>query len=174
MNKDKLEEILQTVQDEVGTIQEISEAIVTQYTKDLDDLMRDINRDVVVPVDVPDVVLQRYYMELSNAYYFIAAKCEAVGLYEDISKAKARTKYNEAYGDTQIQATTEGRKMTVAELTVAAEQESLSETLIAQIYSRSFKIIRAKLEAAQTQINTLGKILNSHDIERKMSGVGTV
>lgn len=174
MNKNKLEEILQSVQSQVEGVQEISEAIVAQYTKDLDDLMRDINRDIVVPVDVPDVTLQRYYMELSNAYYFIAAKCEAMGLYEDVSKARARTRYNEVYGDTQTRAAVEGRKMTVAELTVAAEQESLSETLVAQIYSRSFKIIKAKLEAAQTQINTLGKILNSHDIERKMSGVSTV
>jgi hypothetical protein len=174
MDKSRIENLIETTGNSVAIAKEMSDRIVNEYTKDLDELMRDINRDVVVPVDVPDVVLQRYYMELTNAYYFISAKCEAVGLYEDISKSNARIKYNDTYGDTQLQATTEGRKMTVAELTVAAEQGSLDETVVAQIYSRSFKIIKAKLEAAQTQINTLGKILNSHDIERKMSGVGTV
>ena len=113
-------------------------------------------------------------MELTNAYYFIAAKCEAAGLYDDISKSNARMKYNDAYSSNQVRASAEGVKMTVAELTVAAEQESLDETLVSQIYSRSYKIIKTKLEAAQTQISTLGKILNSHDIERKMAGVGTI
>lgn len=174
MNKTKIEEIMTKTESSVAIAKEMSDKVVAQYTADLDEIMRDINRDIVAQNDVPDVVLQRYFMELSNAYYFIAAKCEAAGLYDDISKSNARIKYNDAYSDTQAKALAEGIKMTVAELTVAAEQDSLDETLVSQIYSRSYKIIKTKLEAAQTQISTLGKILNSHDIERKMSGIGTV
>ena len=174
IQKDKLEQILASTEADVNIAKEMSDKIVTQYTQDLDDIMRDINQYIVIQSDVPDGVLQRYFMELTNAYYFIAAKCEAMGLYEDISKSSARIKYNDAYSNNQIQALTEGRKMTVADLTAAAEQDSLDESTVAQIYSRSFKIIKAKLEAAQTQISTLGKVLNSHDIEKRMSGGGTI
>jgi hypothetical protein len=174
IDKTKLETLLDQTNKEVAIAKEMSDKIVSDFTCDLDNIMRDINRYIVSQDDVPDAILQRYFMELSNAYYFIAAKCESAGLYDDISKTNAKVRYNEAYGNNQVQAAAEGRKMTVAELTVAAEQDSLSESLVSQIYSRSYKIIKTKLEAAQTQISTLGKILNSHDIERKMSGVSTV
>lgn len=174
VDKNKLIDLISKVDNDAEIANELSKEIVIKYTQDLDSIMIEINQNIVVQDDIPDVVLQRYLMELSNAYYFIAAKCESSGIWDDIAKANATTKYNDVYSDTQLKASMEGKKMTVADLTAAAQQGSLEENLVSQIYSRSCKAIKAKLAAAQTQIDTLGKILKSHNIERQMSGLGTM
>ena len=150
-------------------VEQMSNDIVKSRTNDLDGLMSDINRDIIQVQD-PDIkVLERYFLELTNALYFINPYCESLGFYEDLSKSGLKMKYNKAYSDNQISNTAKGVKTTVADNQLAAENASMTENIVSLIYSRSFRIIKVKLDAANEMVRTLSKIISSRMSERQLS-----
>ena len=106
---------------------------------------------------------------LTNALYFINPYCESLGFYEDLSKSGLKMKYNKAYSDNQISNTAKGVKTTVADNQLAAENASMTENIVSLIYSRSFRIIKAKLDCANEMIKTLSKILTKRMNEKDYS-----
>lgn len=168
-DRNKVEEIIKSVNDNVEFIKSTSDEIVKQYTNTLDELMKDIADNIIGNDNVPDSILEKYFLELTGAMYFISSNAEFLGLYEDFAKQNAKLKYNQAFSDNQINGVTSGKKPTVDENRVFAENSSMNENLVNSLYSRSFKIVKSKVESAQEMIKTLSKIISKRMNEKDYS-----
>lgn len=162
MDRQKIKELIDNIKDDVEFAMELSDNVVLEITKDLDILMAKIKRDVI-DQDYPSIdIVKQYLEELTNALYFIDTKCIRFGFYEDISKSNAKLKYNKSYTENQIKSKNENIKTTVTDLQLYAEDNSLDETMLSLIYSRSSKIVNAKIDNASEMIRTLSKVLTVH------------
>lgn len=175
-NKEEINKTIKETETTIEEIREISDNLVDSYTKSLDDLMKEINEEIVAKDNPSDTVIEKYFTELTNAIYFIGAKSEFFGFYEDVSKYNMKLKYDEGYSQNIEQGLLDTKKKpTVAENEIAANKYSINETIVNFIYSRSFRIIRTKVEAANEMIKTLSKLLSKHMQEMNLSGynIGT-
>lgn len=170
MNSNIIDNIIKDVESNADYILQITDKTVKSYTQDLDSIMQGVYDNVISVDNAPSSTLEKYFLELSNCVYFVAERAEKVGIYDGVSKATAREAYNSAYMDSQsfIQPSG-GKKPTVAESTAKAETESLHETMVNEIYSRAYRIIKAKIDAAQTMISTISKILSKRMSENQFS-----
>jgi hypothetical protein len=104
--------------------------------------------------------LEHYLLQLTNARYFVNTRVENFSFYEDITKANARLKYNEAYAENQLTSSVQGKKTTNADNQLYAENNSMDEATLNMIYSRSVKIIRGKIDSMDEMIRTLSKLIS--------------
>lgn len=153
----KVNEIVKTTENNVEQFNQIANNLVIAYTNDIDNLMSRINTDVVEN-EASDDVLEKYMLELSNALYFIGTKLEGMGIKDDLSKLAAKEVFNNAYLDAPVDE--KGKKPTVAEITAMAEGESRYETIMNNIYSRAYRQIKYKVDAAYEMLASLRKILS--------------
>jgi hypothetical protein len=93
-------------------------------------------------------------------------KVERLVVFDSISRSKGQETYNMKYLEHQASnmGKTGAKKPTVAESTANAEMEALYDRTVNDIYSRSYKILKNKISAAETMVSTLSKIL-SHRIQ---------
>lgn len=166
---ERVEEVIKETESLVDSIKSMSDTIVSSFTGDLDEIMREVNTYIISSDNVTDEIIEKYFLELTNALYFIGAKCESLGFYEDIAKSSAKVKYNKAYSDNQLFAYKNNVKTTVAENTIFAENNSINETIVSYLYSRSFKIVKSKIELANEMIKTLSKIMTKRINEFELS-----
>ena len=151
-------------------LQTILDNVVNSYTEALDDIMKDIHDNIIVVDDPDDSVIEKYFLTLSNCLYFIGERLEKLGLYEDISEATYKEVYNKSYLDNRYKETSgKGGKYTVAELTALAEEDTKYETAINILYGKAYKIVKYKIEAANTMISTLSKILSKRMQDSQLS-----
>lgn len=148
------------IQENSVLIENIVFDIVTEYTKELDNIMltcRSIfnSKDKVTNEELEDLLTQ-----LPTALYFVNEGQEYVGLREDISKMTRMEKYNEA----RKKATG-----TIADKNTAAELEVMNEDLNRIIYQRAYKMIRSKVEMGQEMINGLKRIFDARMSDRDLS-----
>lgn len=148
-----------------GYFTEVSDSLVHAYTADLDGLMSRIKIDTV-DNEPSDALLERYVLELSNMLYFMGQKLENVGVKEDLSKMAAKEVYNNSYMGNLNR---DGKKPTVAELTTMAEDDSKYETIINNIYSRAYRQIKYKTDAAYEMLSSLRKIISKRMQEYQLS-----
>lgn len=146
---------------------DISDKIVRNYSDDLDRLMARIYEDCV-NVEPSDKTLEAYTMELSNALYFIGARVEGIGIKEDLTKMAAKEAYNDAYlnhmdtGDAK-------KKPTVAELTALSEDDAKYQQVVNSIYTRVYKQLKYKVDAAYEMLNSIRKIISRRMQESQLS-----
>lgn len=164
-----IDTIIKDVEDNVDHIKKLSDDIVKSYVGVLDDLMKDISRDVIDNDNVADSTLEKYFLELTNALYFIGSKSEFLGLYEDLSKSNMKLKYNKAFSENQLKGIASGKKTTVDENRIYGENNSINETIVSSLYSRSFRIIKSKVDSANEMVKTLSKIISKRMNERDYS-----
>lgn len=169
IKNEALKEILDSCENDVNYLVELSNEQVSKYTKDLDDLMKDILNEVVGNENVSDDIIEKYFLELTSALYFISSRCELLGFYEDTSKLRVGTKYNESFVQNQIKAVAENKKTTVKDNEIAAETATVDEKLINIVFARTNKIIKTKVDAANEMVKTLSKILTRHMADRDFS-----
>lgn len=169
INMDEIKNIQKYIESNIDYIKKLSDDIVKSYTGVLDDIMKDIKENIIDSPNVTDSVLESYFLELTNALYFIGSKSEFLGLFEDFSKSNMRIKYNTAYSDSQINGITTGKKATVDDSRNYAEASSMNDALVNALYSRSFKIVKAKVDSAQEMVKTLSKIISKRMNERDYS-----
>ena len=139
--------------------------IVNSYTSSLDELMQAIQTDIVNIDDCPIAIIERYFVEISSAIYFIGSKVEKLGIYDGISKLSLKEKFNNCFIDNSS-LDEKGKKKTAAEITAISEQNSIYENTVNDLYSRAYKIVKAKVDAAQTMCSTLSKVL-SHRMQNE-------
>ena len=123
MDKEHVKELKNGVTDDIDFVSTISNAIVAEQMSELDSLMSEIRDRVVEVDDVPDAIIEKYFLRLTNALYFITAKCESFGFYDDITKANARLKYNEAYSENQTLHSGDAKKPTQSDNQLYAEMK---------------------------------------------------
>lgn len=161
-----VDEVVKSTEENSQYFTNISDSLVLGYTSDLDQLMIKIHVDTVEN-EATDAQLEKYILELSNALYFIGSRLEAMGIKDDLSKLAAKQVYNEAYLDAPVDA--KGKKPTVAELTAIAEDSSRYETIMNNIYSRAYRQIKYKVDAAYEMLASLRKVISKRMQEAQLT-----
>lgn len=159
-------EVVKSTEENSQYFTNISDSLVLGYTSDLDQLMIKIHVDTVEN-EATDAQLEKYILELSNALYFIGSRLESMGIKDDLSKLAAKQVYNEAYLDAPVDA--KGKKPTVAELTAIAEDSSRYETIMNNIYSRAYRQIKYKVDAAYEMLASLRKVISKRMQEAQLT-----
>lgn len=162
----ELDKVIETTENNVTHFTRISDDLVKAYTEDLDNLMQKINEDTVLK-EPTDRELEQYVLELSNMLYFVGSRLESMGIRDDLSKLAAKQVYNNTYLETGN--TVSGKKPTVAELSAIAEDSSRYETIMNNIYSRAYRQIKYKSDAAYEMLSSLRKIISKRMQELQLS-----
>ena len=163
-----VEEKLAAVEEAAQDLCSISDNIVKAYAQELDDLMTDLRRDIIEK-EGTDRELEGYLFELGNLIYFLGSKLETVGLKEDISKLLVKECYNNAYLTNRLKDSEQKNKMTVAELTALAENTSKEDSAVNAIYSKVYKQLKYKIDAAYDMVNSIRKIITRRMQEISLS-----
>lgn len=166
--REKLNSIIATTEDNLSYYISISEKLVKEYTSDFDELMRDLKEDLV-DGDPTDAVIEKYVLELNNMLYFLGDKLEGVGIRDDLSKMASKEVFNNTYLESREKDTERKNKTTVAELTAIAEDASKYEAILNSIYSRVYKQIKLKMDAGYDMVNTLRKVISRRMQEVSLS-----
>ena len=169
-DKEQINTLKTNLEEKSNYFNEVCTAIVTQYAGDLDSLMKWIYQVIIQP-DIPadSDSLEKAFLELSNCVYFTYENLEHVGIFETLSKATYKEVYNDHYISNIEKDGEKRNKKTVAELTAIAESNSQYESILSDIYSAAYSIIKNKISAAQTMIATLSKIMSKRMQESQSS-----
>lgn len=161
----KSKEVLASIKSKVEStsiqVDEIVNGIIQPYCKDLDAYVRFVAnclRDGEKPPTTSE--LEDFCMNLSAYIYFAGGMCEQLGVRDDISKALWREAYNTAR-DTNASGT-------VADKNTQAELQSQHEQLTNVCYSRAYKTMKAKVDAAQELLSSCKKVLSHRMQEEQM------
>jgi hypothetical protein len=133
-------------------ITDIVNEIIEPYCKDLDRyvmFIRDCLKDGETPPTNDE--LDDFCMNLSTLIYFAGGMCEQLGIRDDISKAV----YKEVYNDARS-ALSEG---TIADKDSLAELQAQQEQITSVCYNRAYRIVKAKIDAAQELLASCKKVL---------------
>ena len=169
MDRNKIISLIEATEKDVDFATQLSNAVIAEKTAELDALMREIQENVVNAEIYNIATLEHYLLQLTNARYFINTRIENFGFYEDITKANARLKYNEAYSDNQMNAVVQGKKTTNADNQLYAENNSIDENMLSIIYARSVKIVKGKIDSLDEMIRTLSKLISAQMNESSIS-----
>lgn len=167
---DKVNELMGETQTNVEYFEKITEKVVLSYSGSLDKLMKDIYNDVLMKDQAPLNTLEKYFLELSNCLYYMGDKLEHLGVYDVMSKNAYKEVYNKKYlGLTDIGESK--KKPTVAELTAMAESEAQYEGIVNDVYAKAYKIVKNKVDAATTMLNSISKIISKRMTEMQLNSV---
>ena len=171
LNKEELLTILESTQTDANIAEEVAQKMVKEYTAQLDAVMDNIKKSVMTDYyAVPDSVVENFLIELTGTLYYVVGKCEALGLLDDVAKQAVVMEYNRAFTDNQLRAANEGKKSTVKESEVCAENASISHKIVNNITTRVYKITNAKILAAQSMVSALSKIVTKRMRENSVLG----
>ena len=170
LDKNKINEKIAEVEDNMTYFNSVFEKVVDGYTRSLDEIMAEID-DEIVTKDYPSTdVLEKYLLKLSNCIYFISERAEKLGIYDALTKTAFKETYNNIYLENQSSnvGVVGGKKPTVAESTAIAENGSVYEATINDLYNRVYKTVKAKLDSADTMLSSISKL-----ISRRMNEIQT-
>ena len=159
MSQLELDKVYEILDGNVDYANQVARQTVDSQTKPLDDLMTEVYNNIISVEEPPTEQIEKYFLALSNCLYFLGDKLEKIGLYDDLSKAQAKEKYNRAYMESVITVDPK-KKVTVAEAQTSAENSSTYENMVNTIYARSYKMFKYKIDAAQTMLSSLSKMLS--------------
>jgi hypothetical protein len=152
IDQKSISKIESKVEDHSTVITNIVNEIIEPYCKDLDRyvmFIRDCLKDGETPPTNDE--LDDFCMNLSTLIYFAGGMCEQLGIRDDISKAV----YKEVYNDARS-ALSEG---TIADKDSIAELQAQQEQITSVCYNRAYRIVKAKVDAAQELLASCKKVL---------------
>lgn len=164
LNIDAVKNIRLHIEDNSVTIEKIVHEIITPYCRDLDDyvvFIRDCLKDGNTPPTNSE--LEDFCMNLSTYIYFAGGMCEQLGIRDDISRAVWKEMYNTRRNEFE--------HGTVADKDSRAELESQQEQLTNICYSRSYKILKSKVENAQELLGSCKKVLSHRMQEMELTRI---
>ena len=170
LEDEKLDTLTDSVAANVSYAKNIIDGVVKSYTGELDRIMCMIKTDIVDKQEpAPVEVIEKYFLELSNCLYFIGENAEKLGIYDSISKSVAKETFNNYYMDDTIATDEKGKKRTVAELTALAENASVYEQTVSDIYNKAYKTVKVKVSSAENMCSALSKIISRRMTELQLS-----
>ena len=157
-----MNDIQKRVEDNSEKLDKVVNGIIEPYCKDLDDYVSFI-RTCLNNGETPATTqeLEDFCMNLSTYIYFASGMTEYLGIRDDIAKAIYKEMYN-----TQRDSIDKG---TVADKNSLAELASQEEALISAAYTRSYKIMKNKVENAQELLGSCKKVLSHRITEEEMT-----
>ena len=162
MDKHEITETRNTVESNSQQIDEIVNSIIKPYCKDLDKyvgFIRDCLKDGENPPTTAE--LEDFCMNLSTFIYFAGGMCEQLGIRDDISKAVYKEMYHTSRASLD--------KGTVADKDSLAELNSQHEFIVSAAYTRAYKTMKAKLDAAQELLSSCKKVLSHRMQEEQLT-----
>jgi hypothetical protein len=150
------------VEDHSEVLSNIVNEIIEPYCKDLDRyvlFIKECLKDGETPPTNDE--LDDFCMNLSTLIYFAGGMCEQLGIRDDISKAVYREVYNDARS-----ALSEG---TIADKDSIAELQSQQEQITSVCYNRAYRIVKAKVDAAQELLASCKKVLTRRTQEWELT-----
>lgn len=165
IDESKVKELEQKIDENVEYFTKLIDDIVTENTQGMDRILGEIH-DNIIRVDNPATeVIEKYFLELTNCIYFMQERVEKLNIYDSLSKISYKEAYNNYYMNPQI----DKQKPTVAELTSYAESSTIYEQSLNEMYNKAYRIIKSKVDAAQTMIQTLSKVLSKRINDTQLS-----
>lgn len=150
------------VEDNSKQIDEIVSNIIQPYCDSLDryvEFIADCLKDGTNPVT--NAELEDFCMNLSTYIYFAGGSVEQLGIKDDISKALYKEMYNTSRANID--------KGTVADKDSLAELNSQHEQLVNICFTRAYKTMKAKVDAAQELLSSCKKVLSHRMQEMELT-----
>lgn len=169
MEKIKYDELLKEIKIDYDYYTQVINEIMKTYTESLDTIMEQLQLELNQQEQLPDQSLEKYLLELNSALYFLSSKVEMVGIKDDISKLIQKEAFNNSYLDNREKDSDRKNKLTVAELTAIAEEDSKSHSIINSIYNRVYKQIKNKIDAAYDMLDSLRKLISKRMQEVRLN-----
>ncbi len=160
------QELLDKIEANSSEIEKTVSDITSVYSDELDEYVRWVRqllRESDSAGPITDTELDDIVMNLSTIIYFTSTGCEQLGIREDIS----RSAYKEAYNTARSMLSAG----TVADKNAEAEIQTLQERIVEIIFSRSYKILKAKVENAQELLASAKKIISRRVSEYELSRI---
>lgn len=164
-NTEEIKNICNRVDLNSAQIEEIVNAIIEPYCKDLDryvDFIKGILQDGEHPATAQE--LDDFCMNLSVYIYYASGMQEQLGIKDDIAKAVYKEMYHSARDSVD--------KGTVADKDSLAELASQQEYLTSVCYKRAYSIVKAKVSAAQEILSSVKKIISRRMSEQELTRIG--
>ena len=164
INKDKLKQVQNTVENHSDNLMEIVNGVIEPYCKDLDryiQFIRDCLKDGENPPTNDE--LDDFCMNLSTLIYFAGGMCEQLGIKDDISKSV----YKEVYHSNRS-GLSDG---TVADKDSLAELASQTEQITNICYNRAYRIMKSKVENAQELLGSVKKVITRRCQEYELTHI---
>lgn len=165
IEQERVSELETRVESNSRQLDEIVNGIIQPYCKDLDKyvlFIKDCLKDGENPPTTNE--LEDFCMNLSTYIYFAGGMCEYLGIRDDIAKAIYKEMYN-----TSRNSLTKG---TVADKDSIAALHSQEEAIISAAYTRSYKIMKSKVENAQELLQSCKKVLSRRMQEFELTQIG--
>ena len=144
-------------------IEKIVQEVVNKYTDDLDEYMTKIKNVLEDSSDeLTSQDLNQILIRLVSYSYFLGTKLEIAGIRADVSEAVRVEKYNETYLNAS--------NGTVAYKQSKAEESAKEEKVVALVYSRVYKILKAKCSSCEKLAEAIKKVISVRIAEM---GLGT-
>ena len=171
LDKNKIDKILSETNENMEYFNEVFDRVVDSYTRSLDEIMAEIHDNIVMK-DYPSTdILEKYLLKLSNCIYFISERAEKLGVYDALTKSAFKETYNNIYLENQSSnvGVVGAKKPTVAESTAIAENGSVYEATINDLYNRVYKTVKSKLDSANTMLSSISKLISRRMTEMQMN-----
>lgn len=166
---ESINDAVKTVDDMQTQFSNLFDLIITEYTNDIDKVLKDINDNLIVNKICPSSDdIEMYMLKLNNEIYKLSDNVERIGIYDSVSKAIYKDCYNQIYLNNQVKDSEKKNKTTVAELTALSEQGTVYESLVNDVYNKVYKTMKIKLDAAQSMLATLSKLLSKRMQDAQM------
>lgn len=160
----KIELLQERINNNSKLINDLTNKLVADYCKQLDDYVRFIQRILQDDNHPPTAEeLDDFVMNLPTLLYFCGEAQENLGIKTDVAKAVKQEKYNEIYNELQ--------KGTISDKTSKAELAVQSEEITRIIYDRAYKIVKEKMNAAYELLSSIKKVISRRMSEYELSGV---
>ena len=166
-----IKDLMNETDNNVVYFENLTRDTVRSYCQDLDVLMESIYKDIVSVDQPPLCALEKAFLELSNCLYYMGDKLERLGVYDVMSKNAYKEVYNSKYLGLTDNVAELKKKPTVAELTAMAENQTIYESVVSEVYSKSYKIVKNKIDAATTMLNSISKIISKRMVEMQLNSV---
>ena len=162
IDKNAVSGIQSKVESHSTVLSNIVDSIIEPYCKDLDRYVMFI-KECLHDGETPPTndELDDFCMNLSTLIYFAGGMCEQLGIRDDISKAV----YKEVYNDARS-ALSDG---TVADKDSIAELQAQQEQITNVCYNRAYRIVKAKVDAAQELLASCKKVLTRRTQEFELT-----
>lgn len=162
LNVERVKAIKLHVEDNAKIVDSIVDEIIQPYCKDLDAYVKFVAGCLKNGETPPtNAELEDFCMNLSSLIYFAGGMCENLGIRDDISKAVYKETYNNARDNCE--------RGTVADKNTQAELESQQEQLTSICFSRAYRTMKAKVDAAQELLSSCKKVLTHRMQEEQLT-----
>lgn len=155
-------ELLDKVEENSAELDKTINDIIERYSGELDEYMQFVmgilRNDEQPPTDAE---LDDFALRLSSLIYFTSVGAEQMGIRDDLSSSA----YKEAYNVARSMQ----KSGTVADKNAQAELDAMAEKVVSIVYSKAYRILKAKVESAQEVLSSVKKVMSRRMTETELS-----